>query len=626
MILSERTIPICHRKNFQFSICIFLSVIGFSALAQSFYSVDPNYLKRRTENSNFNSDYTNAYPDTGIIKNHQFINRNFMGNIGLSNPNYLLKFNSSSLGFKLFPVPLEDTRIKKEDVEYFKTKGPFAELTGISGSKQLQMFRMLFSNSFKNKLNVSMRLNRYTSQGFYTGQQSFTNNFFTSSNYETKNKRFGFNAYILVNNNKFQENGGVINDTMRQRDLLVTKTLIPVKLTGASRENRELSFMYTNWYRLNKNEKGLNSFLQFKSSYSSIKYKYKDNEAARLSTYYSIFNLDTTKTLDSTRLRTYNNELNLSLQTKNKNLVFNVGYENELSQIWQHRDTSFMNHIVKANISLFKSFISADSLSHTDLINSGSANYIAAGAFAGNYKFETLHSLNFFRNNKLKEGIHLKLLAEERTPDYIFKRWYSNHFYWENKFNNTQTVQAELAFKIPMLQVSAIYKGVTNYLYFDKLGFAAQNSGMITNTAVKINFENIFFKHIGIRLNQTFQNSSSTVISLPNSVSLASLFYKGNLFKNNLQLCVGAQVEYYNQFVPYGYTPATQTFHIQDKYTAGNYPFVDVFFNARIKPVSIFIKMENVLQGILGTNYSMVPGYYQPEMAMRFGFTWLFFD
>jgi len=36
--------------------------------------------------------------------------------------------------------------------------------------------------------------------------------------------------------------------------------------------------------------------------------------------------------------------------------------------------------------------------------------------------------------------------------------------------------------------------------------------------------------------------------------------------------------------------------------------------------------MENVLQGILGTNYSMVPGYYQPEMAMRFGFTWLFFD
>ncbi|MBK7818211.1 MAG: hypothetical protein IPJ60_12215 [Sphingobacteriaceae bacterium] len=163
----------------------------------------------------------------------------------------------------LFDVPLDDYIIKKEDVEYYRTKGPFAELSGIAGSKQLQLFRLLFSNTFKNKLNVTLRLNRYTSLGFYTKQQTFTNNFYTSNNYTTKNKRFGFTSYILVNNNRFQENGGIINDTLRQQDLLVSKDLIPVKLSGASRDNRELSAQYANWFKLNKDSSRLQSLYWF---------------------------------------------------------------------------------------------------------------------------------------------------------------------------------------------------------------------------------------------------------------------------------------------------------------------------------------------------------------------------
>ena len=628
MILSSRSIPIVHKKIVQVFICFFLSILAYSSFAQAYYSVDPTYLKKRSEKTAFNSAFANYYPDTTITKTHQFIGRNFLGNIGQSSPLYVLKFTSNTLGFKLFQTPLDDAQIKKENIEYFKTKGPFAELTGIAGSKQLQLFRILFSNSFKNNLNITLKLNRYTSQGYYLKQLSSTSNFYLSSNYESKSKRFGFNTYVLFNNNKFQENGGVINDTIRKKDLLVPKNLIPVQISNASRDNKEFTAMYSNWFKLNKNKEGekrINSFIQFKSTFSSLKYKYKD-QSSGTDNYYFLFYLDTAQTLDSTRIRNFNNEVDLSFQTNDKNLTFNIGYENELSQLWQYSDSSFLNHMVNANLSHVKSFISADSLSHKDLINTISGSYIASGSFVGNYKIESFHSFSFFRNTKLKQGLHLKLLSEDRTPDYIYKRWYSNHFVWENKFNNTQTIQAELAVKIPMLQVSAIYKGLSNYLYFDQLGYPMQNSGTITNSSVKISFDHIFFKHLGVSASQTYQNSSSSLISLPNSVSLGSLFYRGNLFKNNLQLCVGAQVEYYNQFRPYAYMPATQTFYIQDRYQAGNFTFVDVFLNARIRPVSFFIKMENVLHGMLGTNYSMVPGYYQPERALRFGLTWLFFD
>lgn len=153
-----------------------------------------------------------------------------------------------------------------------------------------------------------------------------------------------------------------------------------------------------------------------------------------------------------------------------------------------------------------------------------------------------------------------------------------------------------------------------------------QSNNTITNGAIRINLDKVFFKHLGVSINQTWQTTSSNLISLPKSVSIASLFYKGNLFKNNLQLAVGGQVEYYDQFTPYAYMPATQAFYVQDNYKAGNFTFVDVFLNARIRPVTFFIKMENILHGVIGTNYSMVPGYYQPDRAMRFGLTWLFFD
>lgn len=600
--------------------------ISSNSIAQSYYSIDPTYLSKRTEKEGFLAPTKNFYPDTSILKAHQFIDRNFLGNLGLSSPQYVLAFKSNALGFRLFDVPLQDYQIKKEDVAYFKTKGPFAELSGIAGSKQLQMFRMTFSNTFKNNLNITLKLNRYTSQGYYLKQQSFTNNFYLSSNYETKNKRFGFNSFVLVNNNKFQENGGISGDTMSSKDLLETKTLLPVKLSSASRDNRELTLKYANWFRLNKsNEKSLNSYLNIGTTYSTLKYKYKDPDSD-INNYYFLYYIDTTQTLDSTRIRKLNSTADLAFQTKSKNLNFSIGYENEIINLWQYSDTSFMNHIANFQLAHLKAFYSVDSLSHKDLTNVIHFNYIASGAFAGNYKFESEHQFKFYRNYKLKESLSLRLLAEDRTPDYIYKHWYSNHFIWNNTFNNTQLVQAELSAKVSMFNVSAIYKGITNYLYFDQLGYPMQNVGTISNTAIKLNFENVFFKHLGIRIDQSFQNTSSNLISLPKSVSIASLFYKGNWFKNNLQICFGGQVEYYDQFTPYAYMPATQSFYIQEKYKAGNFTFVDVFLNARIKPVTFFFKMENVLHGMLGTNYSMVPGYYQPERALRFGLTWLFFD
>ncbi|MBK7818212.1 MAG: hypothetical protein IPJ60_12220 [Sphingobacteriaceae bacterium] len=65
-------------KNiFRSLLLVFISIQSVSS--QSFYSVDPNYIKKRSEKK----PYQSFYPDTTIEKANRFIDRNFMGNLGM---------------------------------------------------------------------------------------------------------------------------------------------------------------------------------------------------------------------------------------------------------------------------------------------------------------------------------------------------------------------------------------------------------------------------------------------------------------------------------------------------------------------------------------------------------------
>ena len=114
---------------------------------------------------------------------------------------------------------------------------------------------------------------------------------------------------------------------------------------------------------------------------------------------------------------------------------------------------------------------------------------------------------------------------------------------------------------------------------------------------------------------------------MPENISTLNLFYSSTFFHNNLQLQFGSQLQSYQSFSAYGYMPSSQVFYLQNEsFKTQFYPFLDIYLNARIHPVSFFFKVENVLQGSVGNNYSFVKGYFQTDRAFRFGITWMFFD
>jgi hypothetical protein len=597
--------------------------------SQTWYTADANYLRSKTEQNNVLSSFKKDYPDTSVANLHQFFPRNFMGNFGLPNPNYILRYNSDDPGFRLYPNVYFNDQFHENEIKYFQSKGPFAEVTGIAGSQQLQALKLIFTQTIKKRLNITLRFNRYSSLGFYKHQQSFTNNFYLSSNYTNKKSRAGYYFFLLNNSNKNQENGGIKGDTLTATTFTTNKATLLYKISSANRDNREYKVMLNPWYRLNSgsdSSSSFNSYIQVKSKLCIASYKYKDDAPAN-DQFYTLYYLDTVRTKDSTHVLQLINDVYYSGVSANKNFGFAAGYRDERNDVRQHNDSVFSNSIAlgRLNVRVPLKKDSANNVT-SDVTDYVSAEYIVNGVYSGNYKLENSTAFTF--GHKTIKRVYLKLMAENRNPDYIYNYWVSNHFTWlNNGYQAQQTQQALLGFEWgKRASVSVLAQNINHYLFFDYVAQPGQLNGSVQNIAVTASYSMTLFRHLGIYVQNVFQSTSTNFISIPQEIITARLFYTGNLRNNNLQLNFGVQGQAYQSFYPYAYMPATQAFYLQDRATTGNYPYVDLYLNARIRPVTFFVKVENVLYRFAGKNYSLVPGYYQADLALRFGISWMFFD
>ena len=550
-----------------------------------------------------------------------------MGNIGLPSPNYFMRYGSDKLGFKYFDLPYKNDLFTENNVQYHVSKGPYASLNGLTGSKQFQAGKIVYTQSFANGLNVSLNFDRLTSLGYYLRQQTFANNFTSSTHYQNKKNTFGFYAFVLNNGNKNQENGGINDRVLNDSTVSINKQLMMVKLSNASHDNRQTKVMFNPWFRLftkNDSVKQYNHYLQFKSQIDFNAYKYKDLNIYR-DKYYPVFRYDSLKTNDSSNFRQYNNSVAYSFVKKNNTRAGSLGYRNEISRVWQKYDTTIINQFLFADF-VYRQFNPADTNATKGLESAFTAEYAMAGANAGNYKLE--NKSTFYLNRFKNKYFYLNAFAEKRNADYYFNNYNGNHFYWYNHFAAQEQAQIQTGMHLGRdFDFSVLYQNIFKYLYYNNEAQPSQLKQTIDNFAAKINWSHVFFKHLGLGITHTYQSTSKMLYyRVPENISSFKLFYSGALFKNNLILQMGSQVTIFQSFKALAYMPATQVFYLQTQQTTAALPFMDVYLNARIHPVSIFLKLENALQGFVGNNYSFVPGYYQTDRAFRCGIIWMFFD
>ncbi len=531
---------------------------------------------------------------------------------------------------------------------FMNTQVPFTEFVWTyAGPRDQaeQTFRIRHSQNVNRKLNLALVYDIVYNLGQYSYQRASDKNFTFNGSYRG-DKYTAYFAYGL-NNMTTLENGGI-------SDLSQLGTLDPenieVNLGGLSKARSYLknsNLMLVQRYILGKkgpaaaDSTGVSAKpFWLSGSFSHIlaidgnRRTYEDSNPA--SGFYDSVYISNTRTFDSLSARTIKNTVRFDFTTDENRrfrLGGGVGIRNELikySQIVPTHDTLLADTAVwhKHNNVLVGRLYN----------NIGDKFYwMATGElFLSGYRFGDFNLDGVISKSfSFKKGMaswKVNGAIANRQPSFWYEQWGGNHFEWTKSMDKEFRIDVGTSFSYPArkMELKFNYAIIDNYTGFDTLAMPAQHGGGLSVASVYASKDLKAWKfHLTTDL-LLQQSSNPDVLDLPLATARATGFFE-HLFNfrktdGQLDMQVGAEVFYHTMYNAYAYMPATGRFYNQDRIETGNYPFVNVFMNLKIRRTRIFLMLDHVNAGLTGYDYFMIPSYPMNVRMFRYGLAWTFYD
>jgi hypothetical protein len=426
-------------------------------------------------------------------------------------------------------------------------------------------------------------------------------------------RRWSVDANLILNYIKHQENGGITKDTLSYMDLFLDKILIPVSLTDAKKNVQSHSADIRVNYVLHKDSL-FSDALSLSIRANRLLYQYNDDYPT--AGYYPFVYLDTLKTNDS--LWSLKLDVPLSYSVKYKQNYFRISYQYQWNKIYLFLDTIMSNHFLIVN------FESPLQLGRKIKVKFGrELRYILDGTHKNNY----LVSLS--AESKIGKFLfNIRADITRQSPAFQQNYWYSNHFIWYNRWKDILSQKFSLNIKhLSGIELAYNLFFIKNYIYFSD-NYPQSYNASLNIHQLCVGIDKVFFKHWGIYARYYYQWKSANVVALPEHFLNGNVYYQSRWFHKNFLVNTGFQWVYvFNNFDTYRYNPATGIYGISNlSFQSVPYPQLGVFFAGRIKPVNFFVRLDNVLSGILSYPYYYLPHYMMPDRAFRMGISWMFFD
>jgi len=548
------------------------------------------------------------------------------------------------------------------NVIFMNTQVPYTELDWtFAGPRETaeQTFRVRHSQNVNRFLNFGLIYDIIYGLGQYNYQRSEDKTFTLYSSYTGVKYKLYFATGI--NNLVSYENGGVKVNDKSQLNQSSTRE-VPVNLGGPDKANSILknrNLLLIQRYTLASNSvvktdstsHKRSGFFGLSGTFSHIlviesnKRSYKD--AYPLSGFYDTAKINISKTVtnDSLFSRSIKNTLRFDFATDTSRkfrLGGGIGLRNEIFRYSQIVPTHILplNDTTSAEIAVWHR-------SNNVLVGSLYNNigdkfrWIATGELyltgyrAGDFNLDGVISKSF----DWKKGRASWLLTGSmmnRQPSFWYEQWGSNHFEWHNNFSKEFRIDLGSAFSYPVrkFEFKFNYAIIKNYTDFDTTASPSQYSGGLSVAALTVRKELRAWK-FHLATDVIIQKSSnSNILDLP-LATVRSAGYFEHLFRfkktgGKLNLQLGVDVSYNTLYHPYSYMPATGRFYRQDSVSAGDYPFVNVFLNFKVKRTRVFVMFDHVNYGFMGQkiryNYDMIPTYPMNIRMLRYGLSWTFYD
>jgi len=599
------------------------------------YSID-NYLTQIDTSLTIQQEYK-----------HNYFQKDLFGKVLFSNEgqfyNSLIFENERTNIYPKFGfLGKQQNYYQQDDVYFYSVATPFTEIQYRSVMEQGQILNSTFSINTSENLNFAIGYRGLRSLGRYINQVSSVGNFWISTQYSSVNKKYKIKAYYTGQDISNQENGGIINTTAFENNeaAFEDRVRFDVYLTDAS------SFFKGHVVYVNQDYK-LDKYLKIKnfSLSHTFKYDYNFNE------FYQRTIPTTINDVSFNRFGPAFVNSNIRDQARFNQLSNQLGinYNNErigsVSLFFDHNEFNyFYNKIL---------FIDGNTIPNgiNEKINNVGATYkleknkiIFEGSALRSLSNQNLFNLNAKLNYKIDSlSTHsIEINSKNKIVDFqkrLFQSDYIN-YNWFNDFSNEKINSITLKTKNSWFDGTLEFNNIENFTFFSNDAPLNENTQLqqiyltpkqydksISHLFLQMNKE-FFVSKFGFDQSLIFQdvNQEEDILNLPKFILRQSSYYSNYFFKKALFLQTGFTVNYFSEYYANEYNPIIGDFNIQNTKLIGNYPVVDLFFNAKIRTFRVFIKYEHFNSLFKSNNNYAAPNQPFRDRMLRFGLTWNFFQ
>ena len=499
---------------------------------------------------------------------------------------------------------------RSSDVPFYNVKVPTGAFQFLQGYQQGQMFDGYFTVNPISRLNVFIDYSRLNSRGKYFNQENTADHLNISTRYATKNDVYRISGALSWNNFKNIEYGGVANVNDFETNKYNNRELIAVNLLNSGTKLQAVDSRLDQSLRLVK----FDSLSELRAVYSFT----TENQYMVFRSTDSVFTKNALfqggEIRDSIRMQRISNLGGISLTLGDNE--FGAGlvhtyykYGNQYSL--QSENLLGLKLLAKGGISRFRYEL-------------GFQNYFN-GAYQGSYDFNGL--LNYQPKRMQDFMVTVRARHGLYNVGLFNQQFISNNFVWLNSFKQIMQNEISGAIYYKNYGVDVEIKQLNNYVYFNKSALPAQLNGGLFSYKVDLKARIKFAKGLYLDNIIRYQRTDNEeLVRIPDWVLRNILFYELSAFKNALNMHFGVEFQYFSSFASEAYMPATTIMYLQDETRIGDFPYFNFFANFKIKDFILFVRLENITQGIFDYNYYAAPSYPLPDFTFRFGASWRFFN
>jgi hypothetical protein len=513
------------------------------------------------------------------------------------------------------------------EVKYFDTKSPYTNLYLALGGLGQNIARFDHNQNITPRLNLGINAQRFTTNKYFgtsgsaDPQNNLTQNwgFVFHGNYRSKDDKYLIMGQFNHLNHSAYEQGGMSPDTLnfKSNGSIEYNNPSAILKSAQSWERRN------NWHIFQQYvlAQGFQVYHIFDYKRSINQFTDADLSQGQKYDFYPNYYYSQTSTRQDVRFRLFENKFGIK---------------------GRYQGFNYRAHYRQRIVNMKGSYNSSDSTTGSyrlsrfeNFVGLWLAYYLKDSTQRATAEFEYLLGRDF----KVKGEIVSKWFSAGyysvfSSPTLLQQLYESNHVRWENtsRLVNSNNIYGQINLNTKQVRFSPRldYHLINNYFYYDTVAVARQfteSAFSILRIGAQTEWRPRKFQFLA----QTYYTlvSNDNIVRIPRFFANFRMTYDF-VYAKVLFLQVGGEIHYKSAYYADAYMPLTQQFHLQNKLKTEGVVYSELFLNARINRVRLFVKMANAaqgwLQGALNPGYFSTPFYPVVGRSLGFGVNWPLFD